>query len=81
MKQKQMPSAQEEMRQQVIELELKARYWKAQYDIRQYTLAAEKIQPEYDEYLEKQKEQRDEMIKQMQEELMKEQAQKTEENA
>jgi hypothetical protein len=45
---------QEEMRMQVVDLEMKARYWKAQYEIRHYTLQAETIQPDYDKYLEAQ---------------------------
>ena len=40
------------MRLQVIDLELKARYWKSQYDIRYYTLEAEKLQPDYAIFLE-----------------------------
>lgn len=43
---------QEEMRSQVSDLEMKARYWKAQYDIRHYTLESEKLQPEYNTWLE-----------------------------
>lgn len=51
----QLNSEQENMRLQVIDLELKARYWKAQFEIRHYTLQAESIQPEYDKYMEEQK--------------------------
>lgn len=40
-----------EMRNQVIELELKARYWKAQFELRYYTLEANKIAPEYESHL------------------------------
>lgn len=47
---------QEAMRLQVVDLELKARYWKAQWEIRHYTLNAEALQPEYDTYVTKQKE-------------------------
>lgn len=36
---------------QLQELEEKARYWKAQFEIRYYTLEAEKLQPAYNEYL------------------------------
>jgi hypothetical protein len=57
-----LSNAQEEMRMQVIDLELKARYWKAQHDIRFYTLEAEKLQPVYDEYLSEQARLRDEAI-------------------
>jgi hypothetical protein len=46
---------QEAMRQEVVDLELRARYWKAQFEIRDYTLKAEKIQPEYDAFLEESK--------------------------
>lgn len=42
---------QEAMRLQVVDLELKARYWKAQHDIRHFTLASEALQPQYDEFL------------------------------
>lgn len=42
---------QEQMRLQVVDLELKARYWKAQYDIRHYTLESEKLQESYDTFL------------------------------
>lgn len=41
---------------EVLDLELKARYWKAQHDIRFYTLEAEKLQAPYNEYLTIQKE-------------------------
>lgn len=44
---------QEAMRLQVVDLELKARYWKAQYDIRHYTLESEKLQPDYDAFIQK----------------------------
>jgi len=67
---------QERMRAEVVDLELKARYWKAQHDIRFYTLAAEKIQPEYDAYLEEQKKKREEMEKAFLEQLQKIQAEK-----
>jgi len=60
---------QENMRMQVVDLELKARYWKAQYEIRQFTLEAEKIQPEYDIYLADQKAKSDEMMKKFEEQL------------
>ena len=44
----------EVMRMQVIDLELKARFWKAQYELRYYTLEAEKIHPEYEKYVQAQ---------------------------
>jgi len=46
-----LPDAQEQMRLQVVELELRARYWKAQWEVRYYTLEAEKVQPEYDKWM------------------------------
>ena len=60
---------QENMRMQVVDLELKARYWKAQFEIRHFTLEAEKIQPDYDLYLEDQKAKQEEMMKKFQEQL------------
>jgi hypothetical protein len=38
---------QERMRMDVVDLELKARYWKAQYEIRDYTLKLADIEPLY----------------------------------
>lgn len=61
----------ERMRLEVVDLELKARYWKAQHDIRFYTLAAEKIQPEYDKYVEIARAKQEQMIKDLQEEINK----------
>lgn len=60
---------QEHMRSQVVDLELKARYWKAQYDIRHYTLEAEKIQPEYNEFLKREEEEREAALKRFQEQI------------
>lgn len=62
----------EEMRLKAIEVELKARFWKAQYEIRYYTLEAEKIQPEYEKYVEKQREMNDKLMKEYMEQLQKE---------
>lgn len=39
------------MRMQVVDLELKARFWKAQYEIRHYTLESERLGPQYDAFL------------------------------
>lgn len=61
----------EAMRLQVIDLEYKARYWKAQYEIRYYNLQAEKLQPEYDSYLEAQKLKNEELRAKMVEEIEK----------
>lgn len=43
----------EQMRMGVVELELKARYWKATHDIRFYTLESEKLKEAYDEHVQK----------------------------
>lgn len=61
---------QEKMRMQVVDLELKARYWKAQFEIRHFTLEAEKIQPLYEEYLAAEKAKQEEMMKKFQEQLL-----------
>ena len=41
------------MREQVLEVELQARYWKAMHDTKLYTIADDKLKPEYDEFIEK----------------------------
>lgn len=38
------------MRDQVQEVELQARYWKAQWESKYYTLEDSKLKPEYDAY-------------------------------
>lgn len=60
---------QEQQRLQIVDLELKARYWEAQWKIRFYTLEAEKLQPEYDTYILEQQEKQKEMIKRFQEQI------------
>ena len=60
---------QENQRIQIIDLELKARYWEAQWKIRFYTLESEKLQPEYDEFLNVQKAKQEEAIKRFQEQI------------
>ncbi len=55
----QLTPEQEQMRMQVVDLEMKARYWKAQFEIRNYTLESEKLQKPYDEFLLKTKEAQD----------------------
>ena len=42
---------QEEMRMKVVDLEIKARYWKAQWEIKHYTLEGVKLDPAYEEYV------------------------------
>lgn len=62
---------QEEQRKEIVDLELKARYWKAQFEIRYYTLEAEKVQPEYEKYLEAQRKLQQEQMEKFQEEIAK----------
>jgi predicted nucleic acid-binding Zn-ribbon protein len=64
-----MTEEQEMMRLQVVDLELKARYWKAQHDIRYFTLAAESLQEEYEKYLQEQEVKRNEAMENLQKEL------------
>lgn len=65
------------LEQQVEDLELKARYWKAQLEIRQFTLEAEKLQPDYDLYMEEQRKKNEE-LRAKYEEAMKELQEKAE---
>ena len=60
---------QEQMRLQVVDLELKARYWEAQWKIRFYTLEAEGLQKSYDEFLEVEKAKREEALVRFQEQI------------
>jgi hypothetical protein len=64
-----MTEEQEMMRLQVVDLELKARYWKAQHDIRYFTLAAEGLQEDYEKYLNEQETKRNEAMDKLQKEL------------
>lgn len=57
--------------QDVRNLELKARFWKAQWEIRHYTLEAEKLQVPYDEYVAQQREKNEKAMKEYQEMLTK----------
>lgn len=43
----------EAMRQDVLEMELKARYWKAMADIREETLRYDSLETSYNEYVER----------------------------
>lgn len=60
---------QEYMRLQVIDLELKARYWEAQWKIRFYTLEAETLQSPYNEFLEKEKAKQEVAMRKFQEQI------------
>ena len=75
-----MTEEQEMMRIQVIDLELKARYWKAQHDIRYFTLAAEGLHEEYEKYLQEQEVKRNEAMEKLQKELEKLNAQEVTDN-
>ena len=73
---------QEVMRLQVVDLELKARYWEAQWKIRYFTLEAEKLQPEYNDFLDREKVKQEEALKRFQEQIdaMNKAAQQSEES-
>ncbi len=60
-----------EQRRVLEELREKAEYWEMQWKIRFYTLEAEKLQPEYNEFLEKEMIKQEEAIKRFQEEIEK----------
>jgi hypothetical protein len=47
----QLDAQMEQMRMQVVQLELRARYWKAQYDIKQYMLADRDLKEDYEAYM------------------------------
>jgi hypothetical protein len=47
----QLSEQQEAMRMEVVDLELKARYWEAQWKIKFYTLEGSKLQEEYDRFI------------------------------
>ena len=70
--------AQEEMRKQVVDLELKARYWKAQYDIRHFTLESEALQEKYDAYIEETRKAGEEAYKNLMAEMEKVKAEQEE---
>lgn len=59
----------EAIRMQVIEAELKARYWKATYELKHYTLEADKIHDEYERYIEKEKIKHEELQRKFMEEM------------
>lgn len=72
-----LTQAQEDMRIQVVDLELKARFWKAQFEIRDYSLKVESLQPEYEKYLEVQKQRDQEALARFQEQIEKLKQQET----
>jgi hypothetical protein len=59
----------ENMRMQVRDLELKARYWEAQWKIKYYSLEDDKISADYNEYVKKEMEAREKMMKDFQEQI------------
>lgn len=46
-----LDNQQQRMRETVVDLELKARYWKAQYEIKQYTLLGRDVEEDYNTYV------------------------------
>lgn len=50
-----LTNEQESMRMQVVEMEMKARYWKAQFDIKYYTLESNKLEETYMKFVEEQR--------------------------
>lgn len=59
----------EAMRIEVVEAELKARYWKAQYELRHFTLEAEKLAADYTLYLEKERALQEQKMKAFREQM------------
>lgn len=59
----------EQMRLTVVELELKARYWKAQADIRQETLRYDSLEDAYNEYIVKRQKSVEELQNLMKEQM------------
>lgn len=57
----------EQMRMTVVEYELKARYWKAQADIREYTLKYDAMEEQYNEYVSKRQQNLEELKKMVEE--------------
>lgn len=53
----------EAVRQQIVVDELKARHWRAQYEVAYYHIQFDKILPEYEALLERQKQEREEYDK------------------
>lgn len=68
---KQMDAEYQKQLQDIRALELKARFWKAQFEIRHYTLQAENLQKPYDEYVAIQREKNEKAMKEYQEMLAK----------
>lgn len=60
---------QEEMRLTVIEMEMKARYWKSHFEVKYYTIENTKLDEEYLRVIEEQKKKQGEQFEQFQEQL------------
>jgi hypothetical protein len=76
----QLDDKMENMRLTVIDLELKARFWRAQAEIKRYTLEHAELEPKYQEYIKAEqdkadalKKEYDENLKKLQETIEKEQ--------
>lgn len=52
----------ERMRQTVVDLELKARYWKANYELKKYTIEDSKLTEEYAQLIKETMEKREKAI-------------------
>ena len=65
----QLDDATERMRLQVVQLELRARYWKAQYEIKQYMLSDKELKDDYDKYMEEIMEQEKKNLEALQEQM------------
>lgn len=62
-------NAQEEMRMRVVDMELRARFWKAQYEIRKYTLETNAMEEEYNAYMQDQLAREKEQLEKLQEQI------------
>src|SRR5688572_1794946 len=63
--------AKTEMKARLEDAELKARYWKAQWEVKHYTLENEKLQEPYDAWLVEQNKRNEEAMKRFQEQMEK----------
>lgn len=60
---------QEAMRLQVVDVELKARYWEAMHKVRYFTLEADKLRAEYDAHLTEEREKNMKALEELQKEM------------
>lgn len=57
------------MESQVKDMEMKARFWEAQFKIRHFSLEAEKLQKDYEEFLNREKERNEELRKRFEDQI------------